>query len=168
VCVGAWASAPSHAMRQRRHLDECRHRLSPWQRPRGMRATTAGAGRAEVGAPVVRLISAVPCRAAAATAARTCRRPRFRHVAIHYAHVAVGINMIDLRRRRRRRRPSVAAESVRLLSAARSLLNARQRTSLRPRYPKYSSLVALLRLPANRLLRKTVNTCCNRLLQLSL
>jgi len=28
---------------------------------------------------------------------------RFRHVAIHYAHVAVGINMIDLRRRRRRR-----------------------------------------------------------------
>ena len=32
--------------------------------------------------------------------------------------------MIDLRRRRRRR-PSVAAESVRLVSAARSLLNAR-------------------------------------------
>jgi len=59
--------------------------------------------RTEVGASVAQLISAGGWPSLGdSLAQRTCRL-RFRHVAIHYGRLAVGINMIDLRRRRRRR-----------------------------------------------------------------
>lgn len=100
---GAVAAA---AVVRSRHLDECRNACHHGNAPEGCDDRwTNRSWRARCTANQRRAVAAGR-QLGWLTARRTCR-PRFRHVAIHYAHVAVGISMIDLRRRRRRR-PSVA------------------------------------------------------------